>query len=182
MVSKMSVPAQNVVVVPVSSVASCRSRGPVGLAITERLDPAIAVALDVDRQPLAEGIDDTQADAMQTTGDLVAAPAELAAGMQHGQHDGDGRQLLGGVLVDGDAATVVDHAHPTVFEQRDLDPIAVAGQSLVDGVVDDLPHEVVQAAFAGRPDVHARALANCLEALEDGDGRGVVDAALSADR
>ena len=54
--------------------------------------------------------------------------------------------------------------------------VAVAGQGLVDGVVDDLVDEVVQAAHAGRADVHAGALADGLEALEDGDVLGVVAA------
>ena len=54
----------------------------------------------------------------------------------------------------------------------------VARHRLVDRVVDDLPDEVVQAARVGRADVHARALANGLEALEDLDaGGGVVGAA-----
>ena len=56
--------------------------------------------------------------------------------------------------------------------------VAVAGQRLVDGVVHDLPHEVVQAALAGRADVHARPLADGLEALEDLDRGGVVLARL----
>jgi len=51
----------------------------------------------------------------------------------------------------------------------------VAGQGLVDRVVDDLPDQVVQAALAGGPDVHARALADRLEPLEHLDrGRVVV--------
>ena len=52
--------------------------------------------------------------------------------------------------------------------------VGVAGQRLVDGVVDDLVDQVVQAALAGRADVHARPLAYRLEALEDGDGPRVV--------
>ena len=52
--------------------------------------------------------------------------------------------------------------------------VGVAGQRLVDGVVDDLPDQVVQAALAGRADVHAGALADRLEALEHRDRAGVV--------
>ena len=56
----------------------------------------------------------------------------------------------------------------------DVDPGGVAGHRLVDRVVDDLPDEVVQAAGVGRADVHARALADRLEPLEDLDALGVV--------
>lgn len=48
------------------------------------------------------------------------------------------------------------------------------GQRLVDRVVDDLVHEVVQSALAGRADVHTGSLADRVQALEDGDGTGVV--------
>jgi hypothetical protein len=40
---------------------------------------------------------------------------------------------------------------------------------LVDRVVDDFPHQVMQAGAADAADVHARALADGLEPLEDGD-------------
>ena len=76
--------------------------------------------------------------------------------------------------VDGDAAAVVDDAHAAVGEQRDVDAVGVAGEGLVDRVVDDLPHQVVQAALTGRADVHAGTLADRLEALEDRDRAGVV--------
>ena len=52
--------------------------------------------------------------------------------------------------------------------------VAEAGERLVDGVVDDLVDEVVQAPLAGRADVHARAQADRLEPLEDRDVLGVV--------
>ena len=57
-------------------------------------------------------------------------------------------------------------------------PVAVAGQRLVDGVVHDLPDQVVQAALAGGADVHAGALADRLEPLEHLDRGGVVLAVL----
>ena len=51
----------------------------------------------------------------------------------------------------------------------DVDAVAEAGHRLVDGVVDDLVDEVVQAALVGAADVHAGAAADGLEALEDLD-------------
>ena len=53
-------------------------------------------------------------------------------------------------------------------------PVAVAGQSFVDGVVDHLVDEMVKAAGAGGADVHAGAFADRLEAFEDLDILGVV--------
>ena len=57
------------------------------LAAREALRPDEAVAAHLDRQPLRERVDDRDADAVQAAGDLVAAAAELAAGVQHRQHD-----------------------------------------------------------------------------------------------
>src|SRR5690606_29998422 len=115
------------------------------------------------------------ADAVQTARDRVPAAAELAAGVQDGQHHLDGRLgRVGGVRVDGDAAAVVIHADAAVLEDGHLDVVGVAGQRLVDGVVDDLVHEVVQTAGTSGADVHARALADRFQTLEDLDGVGSV--------
>ena len=58
---------------------------------------------------------------------------------------------------------------------HDLDVVAVAGQRLVDRVVDDLEDHVVQAGAVGRvADVHAGALAHGVQALQDLDAGGVV--------
>ena len=77
------------------------------------------------------------------------------------------------MLVDRNAAAVVDDPDPAAGKQCDLDRVA-AGQGFVDGVVHDLVDQVMQAALTGRADVHARPLANCFEAFEDGDVAGVV--------
>ena len=82
--------------------------------------------------------------------------------------------MLGGVLVDGDASAVVDDFDAAVCLDGDLNVVRVAGQGLVDGVVDDLVDEVMQAAFAGRADVHARTLTDGFQAFEDGDVRCAV--------
>ena len=86
--------------------------------------------------------------------------------MQFGEDDLDAGQSGLGLDVHGDAAAVVVNLHGVVGVQDDLDVVAVTGQSLVDGVVDDLPEAVHQAAGVGGTDVHARALADGLEAFQ----------------
>src|SRR5439155_21224741 len=134
------------------------------------LRPDVAVALDLELEPLGERVHDRDADPVETARDLVAAPvAELAAGVQDGQHDLGGGALLLLVHVDRDAAPVVGNGDAAVGVQDDLDRVAKAGDCLVDGVVDDLVHEVVKTARTGRADIHPGSLPNGLEALEDRD-------------
>src|SRR5690606_12522160 len=95
-------------------------------------------------EALGERVDDGRADAVQAAGDLVAAATELAAGMQDREHDlsGAAAELVVLLDVDRDAAAVVAHGDRVVGMDEDLDRVAVAGERLVDRVVDDLPHEV----------------------------------------
>src|SRR5215218_1477045 len=145
------------------------------LAAVVLLRPDEAVAADLDADGLAQRVDHGDADAVQAAGDLVAAAvAELAAGVQDGQHHLDRRPALLLHDGDGDAAAVVDHGDRVVGVNRDVHARRVARERLVDGVVHDLVDEVVKAAHTGRADVHARALADRLETLQDGDVLGVV--------
>ena len=132
--------------------------------------PVLAVPVDLEHEPGREGVDDRDAHAVQAARDLVALAAELAAGVERGQDD-LGRRDLGVLRVrtDRDACAVVDHPDPAVGQDGDVDPGGAPGHGLVDRVVHDLPHQVVQARRSGRADVHARALPDRLEALEDGD-------------
>ena len=163
--------------VPVASVASPLVEIGLRLAALVVLGPDRAVAADLKVELLGERVDDRDADAVQAAGDLVAAAvAELAAGVQGGQHDLGRGPLLFFQFVDRDAAAVVDDGAAVVGVQDDSNAVAVAGDRLVDGVVDDLVDQVVEAARPGRADVHARSLANRLQALEDGDVLGAVGA------
>lgn len=123
-----------------------RRRGDAQLVL---LRPAVAVGLDLHGHPRGEGVDDRDAHAVQTTGDRVTAAAELAARVQHGQHDLDGRLPLGGDDAHRDAAAVVHDADTAVGQDRDVDRVRVTGECLVDGVVHDLLHQVVQAPLTG---------------------------------
>ena len=143
-------------------------------AVAEAHAPHVPLAAHLGVDAGGQGVDHGDADAVKAAGDGVAAAAELAAGVEDGHDDLDGGPVLGGVLVHGDAASVVDDPESAVGLDGDLDVVAVAGQGLVDGVVHDLVHQVVQPALAGGADVHAGPLAHSLEPLEDGDVGGTV--------
>ena len=134
----------------------------------------VAVALDLHHEALGEGVDDGAAHTVQAAGDLVGGVVKLATCMQDGQDDLKGRNLLDGVLVHGDAAAVVYDGDGVIGVDCHLDLVAEAGEGLVNGVVHDLVHQVVQSAGARRANVHARALADGLKTLEDLDLAAVV--------
>ena len=74
-----------------------------------------------------------------------------------------------------DAAAVVAHGAGAVGVERHVDAVGIAGQRLVDRVVDDLIDHVVQArAVIGVADIHARPLAHGVEALQHLDAVGAV--------
>jgi hypothetical protein len=105
----------------------------------------------------------------------VALAVELAACAELGEHRDHRGHLELRVHVDRDAAAVVGHGDALVIVvQRDRDLGGVAVDDLVDGVVEDLPHEVVQALLVDAADVHAGALAHVVDALEHLDRGRVV--------
>src|SRR5215203_79918 len=142
------------------------------------LAPDVAVAADLEVQALGEGVDDGDADAVEAAGDLVAAAVpELAAGVEDGEDDLCRRAPLFLHRLNRDAAAVVLDRAAVVRMEDDADGVAVAGEGLVDRIVDDLVHQVVKTAGAGRADVHAGTFANRLQPLEDGDVLGAVGVA-----
>ena len=68
-----------------------------------------------------------------------------------------------------DAAAVVDDRDRVVEVDGDVDLVAIAGQSLVDGVVDDLVDQVVQPRAGGGADVHGRTLAHRRQSFQNLD-------------
>src|SRR6185369_5935864 len=148
------------------------------LAALVVLRPDVAVGVDLGVEPLVEGVNDRDADAVQPAGDLVAAAVpELAAGMEDGEHDLGGRFPLFLHDPDRNPAAVVLNRAGVGGVQYDLDAVAVTSEGLVDRVVDHLVDEMVKAARAGRADVHAGAFANGFQTLEDGDVLGAVGVA-----
>jgi len=90
--------------------------------------------------------------------------------MEVGHDDLGRRDAFAFVDVGRDAAAIVAHRHRAVRIERHRDRRGVARKRLVDGVVDHLVDHVVQArAIIRVADIHARALADRVEAFEDLD-------------
>ena len=81
--------------------------------------------------------------------------------MQLGHDDLGRRNALFRVQIDGDSTPVVVHGNAGIGVNRDDDAVGVTRQSLVDAVIDDLVHHVVQAgAVVGVADIHTGTLSD----------------------
>ena len=112
---------------------------------------------------------------MQPAGNLVPAPvAELAAGVQDGEHDLDSGSLSFSMIATG----IPRPSSVTVTELSGwitiVDVVAVPGECFINSVINNFVHEVMKAPWPRGADVHAGALANRLEALEYRDVLRVV--------
>ena len=135
----------------------------------------LAAAVDAQLQPVRQGVDDRDADAVQAAGNLVGVLVELTAGVQLGHDDLGRRNALGLVHLDRDAPAIVGNLGGAVGIQRDGHFVGMAGQRLVDRIVDDFVDHVVQAGpVIGVANIHAGTLADGFEALQDLDGIGAI--------
>ena len=127
----------------------------------------VAVLIDLRLQPFGERVDRLDADAVQTARNFIArVSAELTARVDLGKDDLHRRNALFGVDLGGDAAAVVLDRARTVHVDGDFDVRAVARKRFVDGVIDDLAHEMMQPPLVRGADIHTGALADVLEAVE----------------
>ena len=94
--------------------------------------------------------------------------------MQPSHHHFRGGDAFFSMQIHGNAAAVVDHGHGVVFVDDDVDLGAISGQGLIDGIVHDFVHQVMQTGFSGRTDVHSGTQAHGLEAFEHLDTSRIV--------
>ena len=102
---------------------------------------------------LRERVHHRHADPVQAAGELVGLVGEFAAGVQAREDQLRAAHLLLRVDVDRHAAAVVRDLERAVLVERDVDLLAVAGDRLIDAVVDDFVREVIGARGVR---VHAR--------------------------
>jgi len=110
---------------------------------------------DIHRQPFAEGVHDAGAHAVQTAGVGVILIAEFAARVQLGENDLHAGDAQIGMQIHGHAAAVIPHGSRAVLMQRDRHLGGITAHELVNGVVHDLPQQVVKPLAAGGSYIHA---------------------------
>ena len=125
--------------------------------------------------PPGEGVHHGRAHAVEAAGVAVGVVAELAARVELGEdhlHAGHA-QLL--VDAHGDAPAVVEDRGGAVLVQGHADLVGVAVGRLVDGVVHDLPQQMVEPLGARGAYIHAGTHPDRVQALHDRYvGNGIV--------
>ena len=89
--------------------------------------PQPTLASDLYINVCGQCIDHRDTHAVQTTGNRIALPAELPAGVQDGEHHLNGGLAFGCHDVDRDTAAVVDDTHPAVSQEGHVDVVAMTG-------------------------------------------------------
>ena len=126
----------------------------------------LAVARHFHLEPVREGVDALGADAVQAAGILVGALAKLAARVQVGQHQFHRRHLPFRMHVHRDAAAIVTDGNRTVHVDSDFDLAAIAGQVLVNGIVQHLENAVVETALVRVADIHSGPFSDGFQPLQ----------------
>ena len=108
---------------------------------------------------------------MQAAGMEVVVPlAKLRSGVQRGEDQLKRRPFVLGMQIDRNPPAIVRHRDRiAVFVQRDRDVIGKAIDVLIDGIVHNFPHQMVQSLAVDAADIHRRPFADRLEAFENGD-------------
>ena len=146
-----------------------------GMTALERHLVELLLARDLDLEQRGEGVDDGDADAVQTARGLIDLGIELAAGMQRAHDDferGFFRKFR--MRIDRDAAAVIGDGQKSIGAQFHLDEGGVSRQRLVHRIIDDFGEQMMQRLFVGAADIHAGTPAYRLQSFQHLDvGRGI---------
>ncbi len=125
-------------------------------------------------QPVRQGVDHRGTHAMQTAGHLIAAGTEFAAGVKDSVHDLQRRLARLLLNVHGNTTAIVrDLDHIALFDDH-LNGVTIAGQCLVDGIVNNFIHQMMQTGCGCRSDIHTRAHTDGLQTLQHLNFRCVI--------
>ena len=126
----------------------------------------VPVFVDPDPEPLGQCVDHGGAYAVKAAGDLVAAAAELAAGMEHGIHHLQGGPSGLGLDIHGNAAAVIGDGDGIAGVDGHGNMLTVSGQGLINGIVHDLVDQMMQTGRRRGADIHTGPLPDCLQPFQ----------------
>lgn len=125
---------------------------------------------------VGEGIYNGCPNPVETSGYLI--PTLCSSEFPPGMEDGHNRLESGftglWVDIDRDTTTIILNGNGVVLVESDDDMRRISCHRLIDRVIDDLPHEVMETTLIGRTDVHTRTFTDGLKPLEDLDITGIV--------
>jgi len=134
-----------------------------------------SVAINREPQGIGKCVYDGNADAMQTAGYFVRIVVELPAGMQNSHDDFCSRSAFFFVDVYRNAATIVGNGNGVVGMYDNFNIVTVASKSLVNGIVDNFKHHVVEAgAVISVANIHTGALTHRIKSTQDFNVGGVI--------
>ncbi|MNV67408.1 hypothetical protein D3C71_1602110 [compost metagenome] len=126
----------------------------------------LTLELNGSRQVLGQRVNNRNAYTVETAGYFITFAAEFAAGMQHRKHNLKSGAFGFFLFTDRNTTAVIDDRYAVVLMDNDINFVAITGQGLVNAVVDDFPHQVMQAAGAGGADIHTGPLAHRFKAFQ----------------
>ncbi len=145
------------------------------VAMRKADDVLQAVTPDAQNERRRQGVDHRNADPVQPARHLVGILVEFPAGVELGHDDLGRRHALLFVDAGRNAAPVVGDGAGAVGVERHRHELRIAAQRFVDRIVDDLVDHMMQAGAVVRvADIHARPLADCVEAAQHFDRIGSV--------
>ena len=124
------------------------------------------VQVNIHRQPFGQGVYHAGAHPVQTAGIGVVIIAKFAAGMQAGENYFHARNAQRGMQVHRHAPAIIPHGGGAVLIQRHSHLRGIAAHGLVDGVIHDLPQQMMQPPGARGADIHARPHAYRIQPLQ----------------
>ena len=144
------------------------------LAMFKALVVTVVSITDFDLQPLGQGIDYRCTNPVQTAGNLVSAATEFSACVQDGKDNGDSRNAQFWLDAYRDASTVILDADDVARQQVHQNLGTMTCKDLVDCIVHNLIHQMMQTLWSGGTDVHTGTLAHRVQSLQDLNITGII--------
>ena len=104
---------------------------------------------------------------MQAARYLVGFVVELTARVKLGHDNLESAHALFGMQICGDSASIVNDFDNVVRLYDNRDVVAVTHEGLIDCIVDDFVHQVMQADGIRGTDIHARPFPDMFDTVQD---------------